>query len=164
MDPITPAETAETHHHHEHKEFFANPFFKWTVIILGELIIIIGVFALGIKVGRHEEHFGKQWIQNYPRNFGGPKDISIQLGAPDPTIQPHGLFGSILSKAKDNKSITIKGQDNVEKTVLIDGSTIIQKQFSTLKVQDLKSNDSVIVIGEPTEQGEVTAKFIRVLN
>ena len=134
MDPITPAQTAESHHHHEHKQFFANPFFKWTVIILGELIIIIGIFALGIKVGRHEEHFSRQWMQNYPRNFGGPNGIQVQLGTMNPVMQPHGLFGNILNISKDNKTLVIKGQDNIEKTVLIDAKTVIQKQFSTLKV------------------------------
>jgi hypothetical protein len=149
---------------HHHKQFFANPFFKWTVFVLVELIIVIFIFSLGIKVGRHEERFTQNWIQNYPRNFGGPQTFNVAFGTPGPFVQPHGLFGTVLSKAVDGKSLVIKGQDNVEKTVEIDSNTTIQKGFSTIKFSELKAKDSVIVIGDPTEQGEIDAKFIRVLN
>jgi hypothetical protein len=149
---------------HHHKQFFANPFFKWTVLSLGQLIIIIFVFSLGIRVGKHEEHFTKNWMQNYSRNFGTPKPLVIPYGAPEPFVQSHGLFGTVISKSVDGKSLVIKGQDNVEKTVEIENNTSIQKGFAAIKISDLKDNDSIIIIGEPTEQGEIDAKFIRVIN
>lgn len=155
---------AEPANHHKHRHFFANRFFKWTVFILVELIIVISVFSLGINVGRHEERFAKQWVQNYPRNFGGPKIFTVQVGTPEPFMQPHGLFGTVLSKATDNKSLVLKGQDNVEKTVLMEPDTTIQKGITTIKTSDLKAKDSVVIIGEPTEKGEIEARLIRVLN
>ena len=43
---------------------------KWVAAILAELIILIGVFALGMNVGFRKAHFTDEWIKNYPANFG----------------------------------------------------------------------------------------------
>ena len=62
----------------------------------------------------------------------------------------------------------IKGSDNVEKTVTLENETTIRENFDTLTAKDLKSGQTIIVIGEPQEQGsasgQIEAKFIRVLS
>ena len=165
MDPINKAEeTQSTHSTYHPHHLFSSRWLRWGVGVLSALIILILVFALGINVGRHEERFTKDWMQNYPRNFGGPKVFSLQINPGDHFIQPHGLFGNIISKASDSKSIVVKGDRDMEKTVLVGNSTIIEKAMNTLKAMDLKINDSVIVIGEPNPEGQVDAKLIRVIN
>jgi len=165
MEPINKNEEPQYPHSHYHPHhLFSSRWLRWGVGILSGLIILILVLALGINIGRHEERFTRDWAQNYPGNFGGPKSFSLQINPGDRPVQPHGLFGAVISKATDNKSIVVKGDRDVEKTVLLDDSTIIEKAMNTLKAADLKVNDSVIVIGEPNQQGQIDAKLIRVIN
>jgi len=132
--------------------------FKWIVFGLAQFIILIAVFSLGAKVGFHQAHFTESWERGYPANFGLPVRHSPQ----SPFLNAHGVFGSILNVNGNN--LTIKDSDNNEKPVVIDAGTSIRKNFTDLKPADLKVNDSIIVIGEPNEQGQILAKFIRVLN
>jgi hypothetical protein len=150
------------------QNFFTSKTLKWTICVLGGLIIIVGSFALGIRVGLQEARFTESWAQNYPNNFGGTGPIVAPPQERDHTINSHGIVGTILSIDKDYKTIVIMGSDNVEKTVDLESGTTIRQNFDTVKPQDLKENDSIIVIGEPEDQGssqgQIDAKFIRVLS
>ena len=152
----TPANSSQDHQKQKHN-FFQSKTFKWAVFILAELILLIGVFDLGMKVAFHKARFTESWTRNYPKNFGRP------MMKPDSHFfNAHGLEGKILSIEKN--SLTIKDQDNNEKTVLLLPTTTIRKNNSDIKPADLKVNDEIVVIGAPNDQGQVEARLIRVLN
>lgn len=135
--------------------------FKFTIAFLAELIFLIGAFSLGMNVGFHKAGFTYSWNQNYPNNFGGPKILAM----PPPNsafFNPHGLDGTILSV--DKNTLVIKDGDNNEKTVIIPPQTSIRQNFQNLQPADLKTGEEIVIIGEPNPQGQINAKFIRVLN
>ena len=55
------------------------------------------------------------------------------------------------------------GRD-AEKTIIVNGKTVIRKFRDALKSADLKVNDSVVVVGDPNEEGQIEAKLIRVFD
>jgi hypothetical protein len=121
------------------------------------------VFALGMNVGFRKAHFTDEWIKNYPANFGS------QAGAYPMAIPPegrlfnnHGVIGTILST--DGKTVIIKAADNNENTVILGFTTVIRQDLADLSAKDLKANQQIVVIGSPNEQGQIDAKFIRILN
>lgn len=135
--------------------------FKFSIALLAELILLIGAFSLGMNVGFHKADFTYSWNQNYPNNFGGPKILTM----PPPNgafFNPHGLDGTILSV--DKNTLVIEDGDNNEKTVIISPQTSIRQNFQNLQPADLKMGEEIVIIGEPNPQGQIDAKFIRVLN
>jgi hypothetical protein len=136
--------------------------FKWAVFIIAGFIMLIGAFTLGIRVGFHEAHFTETWEKGYSANFGVPGDMPIKRSPQDPFLNAYGISGTILTVNGNN--LTLKDSDNTEKVVVMSAGTSIRLNFSTLKPADLKTNQSIIVIGQPNEQGQIDAKFIRILN
>jgi hypothetical protein len=135
--------------------------FKIVVAVLAELIILIGVFSLGLSVGFHKAGFTFAWGQNYANNFVGRKI----LNAVPPSSQffnAHGVDGTILSLSTG--SLVIKDADSNEKTLIISDQTAIRQNFQSLKASDLKVGQEIIAIGQPNPQGQIEAKLIRVLN
>ncbi|TSC53659.1 MAG: hypothetical protein LiPW39_149, partial [Parcubacteria group bacterium LiPW_39] len=53
-------------------------------------------------------------------------------------------------------------QGDVEKIILISEKTTIEKGRETIKKEELKAGDRVVIIGSPNEQGQIEAKLIRV--
>ena len=144
---------------------FKSKYFKSSLLILVSLIVLLGVFRLGVLIGFRKANFSYRWEENYPRNFGG------QLGRPplsmprgdfprEGFINPHGTTGQVLKI--DGETLVIKGDDNIEKTVVATTTTIIQKFRDRIKISDIKPDDSVIIIGNPGSSGQIDAKFIRV--
>ncbi len=126
------------------------------------LALLAGSFHAGVLVGYRKARFSYDWGEQYDRNFGGSRRavFGIPFGGPK-FMSAHGIFGSII-KVED-QSIVIRGSDNLEKIVIINDKTTITKVRATIAGVDLKTGDNVVVIGEPNEKGEITAKFIRVL-
>jgi RNase P/RNase MRP subunit p29 len=125
----------------------------------------LAVFWLGAMVGMRKADFTLHWGDNYERNFGGFPRGSLppplgQLPDPNNTLSAHGTSGEVLKI--DGNTLVIKGENNTEKTVVVDNSTTITKQRQTINISGVKVDDSVVVIGSPNNQGQIQAKFIRV--
>ena len=135
---------------------------KKIIIVFACLAGIILIFGAGVFVGGMKARFSYRWAENYQRNFAGPRE-GFMMGFPMPFggdfIESHGVFGQII---KINSDLIIKGQNNIERVVLISSSTTIQKGIQTIKKDDLKVGDNVTVIGSPNEQGQIEANLIRV--
>lgn len=145
-------------------KFFQSKKFKIVLFVLGGLILLSLAFTAGQFVAFRKARFSYRWGENYHQNFAGPRggffnDLRRNVSGRD-FINPHGSFGVIISIA-DNV-LTIKGNDNIEKTIIVSDKTIIEIGRTTAKISDLKINDNITVIGEPNEQGQIIAKFIRV--
>lgn len=155
--------------------------FKIVIGIVGSVIVALVIFACGVAVGLHKARFSYQWGQNYERNFmGSGRDFSHNtMSRGERGLEggimgffrdideknfrnAHGVAGTIISIADNN--LIIKDRDNKENTVAISDKTIIKHNMDDLKITDLKAGDQLVVMGNPNDQGVVSADLIRVFD
>ena len=142
--------------------FFTSKIIVSALIIVISIIVLTIVFEGGMAVGYRKALFSSQWGQNYENNFAGPPRPFI--GAhPEDLLNSNGAAGTILSI--NAGTIIIRDNNNTEETVLASSTTIIRQEDETISISDLKPNDRIVIVGEPTSStGQIEAKFIRVLN
>ena len=140
---------------------------KVTVVIavLFAFALLLGTFSIGVAVGYHKAKFSYAWGENYHRNFGGPrggfiKELNQELSGGD-FIGGHGTFGQIISIA--DSELVVRGKDNVEKIIVVNENTDIRRFRDTIQIEDLIVDEPIVVIGEPNDQGQIEAKFIRIM-
>jgi hypothetical protein len=141
-------------------KIFRSKNFQIAIFGIVALIILISVFRLGMFVGFRKAGFSYQWGDNYHRNFAGPRGGFDDMMGND-FIEANGAFGRIIKI--DGQTIVTKGNNEAEKVILISDHTIIKKFKDTVKIADLKADDNIVVIGEPNDAGQITAKLIRVM-
>lgn len=135
--------------------------FLIVVIILCELILLLSVFRLGMLVGFKKANFSFGWGENYHKMFGGPRGGWLKDFGKDDYINSNGIVGNVIGFA--SSTLTIRGIDNVEKSVLVNDSTVITLNRDTLKPEQIQADDRVMVIGSPLATGEIEAKYIRIM-
>jgi len=93
-------------------------------------------------------------IRNYPQgnNVGTMKNVGINRGGFKP------VAGEIISA--DDKSITVKLQDDSSKIILINDKTQINKA-ETVNKSELKIGEKVSVFGSENTDGSVTAQNVQ---
>jgi hypothetical protein len=150
------------------KELLNSKVSHKAMMISASIAVLIFVFSAGVFVGIEKAKFSYGWGENYFSNFAGSSSLN---GGPftdhNPFwdknyINPHGLLGQIIEIDDDGFIMTSANQ--IEMSVQINQQTIIKNHRDNLKFSDLKIGNQVIVIGEPGEQGEVDARFIRINN
>jgi hypothetical protein len=119
------------------------------------------VLGAGIWIGEKRAEFSFQYADNYHKNFAGPSRGLFGDFPENNFVNGYGVFGSII--AIDSATLVISGQDDTEKIVRVFEDTIIRNSKGEISLDDLSIGDSVVIIGSPDEQGQVTAKLIRVL-
>jgi hypothetical protein len=140
------------------KKIFDSKILVGVLYGIGIVIVFGLVFSAGISVGFHKASFGRDWGENYKNNFG--------MMPPPPFMKDdfpnaHGAVGKIIKI--ELPTIIVQDQDGTEKVVLIKEDTKIQKMRDDIKNSDLKVDDFIVVIGSPNDQGQVEAKFIRMM-
>src|SRR3989344_9420800 len=108
-------------------KFLQSASFKAGLMALGSLVVLLLVFKAGISLGFKKARFSYKWGENYHRNFGGPRggflgDFKRGFGDRDFT-NSRGAFGSIITI--EGAAFVVKGEDGVEKTVLLSDKTAI---------------------------------------
>lgn len=149
-------------------KIFQSKVFKGILGGILAFIALLLVFKAGTIVGFRKAGFSYQWGENYHRNFAGPRGGLFQDFSGRDFIDAHGVFGQIMKIDPSTGSgqaatLVIKGRDDVEKIVLVKDDTVIRRLMETVKPSDLKVDDFIVVIGEPNNNGQIEAKFIRVL-
>lgn len=148
----------------DYNKLFQSKKFKGVLFALGGLVVLLMVFKAGIFVGYRKANFSYRWGENYHRNFAGPRGGffgDVRRGFEDRDfINAHGTIGAIIKI--DGSILVIRGEGDVEKTILVSDKTMIESRREPLAVRDLKTDDRVVVIGSPDEQGQIEAKLIRV--
>jgi hypothetical protein len=139
------------------EKFFESKTSSRVLFCILVVIIVLLIFSAGIIVGFHKASFGRDWGENYERNFGMRPDHPALDNFPN----AHGAIGKIIKT--ELPTIIVQDRDNTEKVVLINDDTQIQKVRNIMTTNDLKVDDFVIVIGSPNSQGQIEAKFIRVM-
>ena len=76
-------------------------------------------------------------------------------------MSAHGAFGEIIGVRLPE--IVVKGPAESEKTVTLNGATVIRRFHSSATTTDLIPGETVIVIGEPDSQGGIRASLIRIV-
>jgi hypothetical protein len=143
------------------KDFLSSQKFKKVLWIIGGIAAVFLIFGCGIAVGYHKALFSSSWGQNYYQNFYGDD----HAGPMGPLMDhapwnAHGVVGSVIGIS--SSTISLRDDDNDERSVEISSNTIIRKMNATISVNMINDGDNVTVIGEPNENGQVYARFVRV--
>ncbi len=138
--------------------------FKWPLLALGAVIVLLLVFQLGVFVGLRKAGFSYRWADNYHRNFGGPRggfmgEFMGEFMGRD-FINGHGTVGTVVKI--DGHSLVVKGRDNVEKIINLTDQTVINIGRAAGTLSDIKVDSNVVVIGSPQADGSIEARIIRV--
>ncbi|MFA6338993.1 MAG: hypothetical protein WCW87_02975 [Candidatus Paceibacterota bacterium] len=144
------------------KEIFESKKFKIIIYCVGVLVLILVVFQAGEFVGYKKAEFSYMWGNNYYQTFGNPHRepmMNSPMGDDFPTS--HGAIGKIIKI--ELPSIIVLGPDNIEKIVLITDDTLINQFREKIKPENLKINDSIVVVGEPNSKSQIEAKLIRLI-
>lgn len=146
------------------KELLASTMFKGILFALAAMILLCGVFSLGVRVGeRKAQHFSR-WSENYGRMFGsrgGPGGGFLSPPLFGEMPDAHGAFGTVLSV--NGSAIVIQGRDNLEQNVLATTTTVIRIGRGTGSFADIRPDIEVAVFGVPNEQGQIEARLIRLM-
>jgi hypothetical protein len=143
-------------------KFFQSKLFQGITIGMAVFLAFLLVFKAGMMVGSRKAEFSGNWSDNYHLNFAGPKEGFLNGFEGKDFMEANGVFGKIIKV--EGSSIIVKGKDDVEKAILIEeGTTTIKRLKDTLKISDLKTNDFIVIIGEPNDAGQMQARLIRVM-
>jgi hypothetical protein len=129
------------------------------LIGIGIVIVALLIFSLGITVGFHKASFERAWGENYERNFSPKPNGPIF----DPNNFPNadGAIGKIIKITLP--TMIVEDKNNTEKVILIKNDTQMEEMKTPVVENNLKIDDFVVVIGSPNAQGQIEAKFIRVM-
>jgi hypothetical protein len=142
--------------------FFQSKLFKGILVAIAAVVILLGVFQLGVMVGHSRSAFSYHWAQNYPNNFfPKPRNDGMRGFDNKDFVKGHGAMGEVIKI--DNNLLTVKEKDQVEKVVVLKDSTVIEDGFDVAKGTDLKVGVTILVIGTPNTSGQVEAKIIRLI-
>lgn len=136
--------------------------------IMKGLILVIGAiffFKMGVIAGFHKAKFEGDWSSNYNRNFGmtrrGPMmKFSSYMGG-DRMPNAHGAAGKIIKV--ELPTLIVVDSDGTEKVVVINDQTVLRAPEKVATKDDLTLDATVVVIGSPNTQGQIEAKFIRIM-
>jgi len=142
-------------------KFFQSKIFKIIVFGIAGLIAVLLVFQAGMMVGFKKANFSYRWGENYHRNFAGPRNGFFEDFIGKDFIDAHGVFGSIIKI--DPSTLIIKGMNDLEKIILLKDDSVIKRFQDTVRPDDLKVGEYIVVIGSPNDAGQIEAKLIRIL-
>jgi len=145
-------------------KIFQSKTFKKVVIGIVVAFLVLLILGIGMMIGFKKASFSFRWGENYHKNFGGPKqgffgEMNQAMGGD--FIEGHGVFGEVVKI--ENSTLIIKGGDNIEKIVLIKDDTSIMRGREKINIFDLETNNFVVVIGEPNDDGQIEAKILRLM-
>ncbi|MFA6251085.1 MAG: hypothetical protein WC603_00435 [Candidatus Paceibacterota bacterium] len=148
------------------KNIVESKVFSTVMYTLGVLFILVLVFQAGMIAGFRKASFGRNWGDNYAKNFGsphrGPQMMGGEFGDFGNLPNAHGAIGKII-KVELPLIVVLDDKDNTEKVVLVDDKTEIRKMRDSVAKEDLKIDDHIVVIGTPNSSGQIEAKLIRLL-
>lgn len=135
---------------------------KWLLIGLVGLIIILLIFLLGTFVGYRKANFSFRWAENYHKTFGGPRGGFLLNFEGRDFISGHGIAGVVIKVESD--SLVVKDGRGVEKTFKVTEQATIKKGMDTVKLSEIAVDNRVVIIGTPQDDGTIKAELIRVFS
>lgn len=135
------------------------------VIIL--IAIVFGTFQAGVFVGFHKASFLFKSGDNFYRAFGNRDDRLINgMGKNggmfrDELSGGHGTVGKIVKV--NLPSVVVVGPDSIEKEVIVNENTNVHQLRETSSINNLSVDQFISVLGAPNDQGQIIARFIRIV-
>ena len=153
----------------EIKNIVESKSFRTVMYTFGVLFIAFIIFQAGMMAGFRKASFGRDWGDNYVRNFGSPHQEGFRMiikggefGDFGNLPNAHGAIGKII-KIELPTMIVLDEKDKTEKVVLLNENTEIRRMRDSVAQNDLKIDEYVVVIGTPNSSGQIEAKLIRFL-
>ncbi len=142
--------------------FLESKIVRTILWILGGLIVLVVVFGLGISVGYERAGFASGFDRNYFRIFYGvPPGGPVGLMAPSMPLATHGVVGTVIDLG--TSTISVKDQQGNEQSVAVSSGTDIRDGNGNIMIGNIIVGDQIAVIGEPNSDGQIYARFIRIL-
>lgn len=138
-------------------EIIVSKNFRRGIEIAVAVLVLLVVFGTGVFVGLEKARFSYRWGENYFRNFAGPRPMSLDRGY----LNAHGIAGAILKIGEDG--LVIQDKDGDERNILITEQTMIKRGPTSANITQLKTGEYIVSIGSPNNEGEINAKFIRIM-
>jgi hypothetical protein len=145
----------------EVKKVFGTKIVKTSLIVLGAIIIILVIFWSGMMIGFHKAGFNYQLGQNYHELFEGPERHLSRDFRGRNFMDANSAIGLVIKI--DTSTLLIKGDDGMEKSILISDNTSIRRFQDTILPSDIKIDERVIILGAPSTTGQIEARLIRVM-
>jgi hypothetical protein len=124
------------------------------------IILVIIVGGLGFYGGMQ---YQKSQVGSFAQGQGGSRQRMMGQGQGQGAVGQGQNFrpvrGDILSI--DNSTMTVKLQDGSSKIIVLSASATYMKEVSSTK-NDLKTGDTVAVVGTSNSDGSVTAQNIQI--
>jgi len=145
------------------KKILKSKVFKAVIYLLGFIIVASFIFRAGVYAGLEKASFGRDWGDNYSKNFGMmPRGPKMMMDNFDNLPNPHGAIGRII-KNNESSVVVLDDKDKIEKVILINDNTEIRKMRESISIGDLEIDTFIVVIGQPNSDGQIEAKLIRVM-
>lgn len=142
------------------KYIYKSHAFKVILLCICALIVALVIFQAGIFVGFRKASFSYGFGDRYHQTFGDMHRGMMGFSRDD-LSSGHGAAGKIIRVTLP--TFMIATQDNLEKSVLIDKDTVIRRFRDTISSSEIKTDDIAVVIGAPNAEGQIVAKFIRLM-
>lgn len=153
---------------HETPVYKTPTFLKGLIIGVIAIIVLLGVFQLGMIVGSRKANFAYQRFGFYNASMpnNNPSDMP-RMGMMDLPLpgnfDPHGAAGVVISNDGE-KRMVVKGPDGSERIIIFSTTTDVQDGNQNIPPSEIPDNRRVVIFGNPDEQGQIQAKFIRVFD
>lgn len=147
------------------KKIFNSSFFKLFLIFIVFLLVSAVSFRAGVDFGFRKSNFGRDWGDNYSRNFGMQKPDRMMSFADNMINQmpnPNGAIGKII-KIEEGSVVVMDEKDQTEKIILIDDDTEVRFMREKVEYNNLRIDDFIVVLGNPGAQGQIKARLIRLM-
>jgi len=144
------------------KNFLQSERSKHILAGIGIAVIALFIFQAGMFVGYKKASFSFRAGDNFYRTFGerGFQQNLPGMGMMDPT-NAHGTIGTVASIILPK--VVIADRDGVEKTILMDNKTDIRRFRDSIKPEEIKTGEMIMVIGEPNANGQIEARLVRIM-
>ncbi|MEK7463906.1 MAG: hypothetical protein AAB610_02160 [Patescibacteria group bacterium] len=137
---------------------------KMNAAIIGiiGLAVVFAIFQAGVFVGFSKASFLFRGGDNFYRAFeDGPGRMGGKMMFRDEFSGGHGAIGKII---KINlPTLVVLGPDNIEKIILTNDSTEVRQFRDASSLDKLSIDQHIAVLGAPNDDGQVVAKFIRII-
>ena len=147
------------------KKIIESKKFQAAILTVVTLAVVFGVFQAGVFVGFHKASFLFKSGDNFYRAFGGNNDRligSMGMGMfRDENTGGHGAVGKVIKVNLPN--VVVVGSDSIEKNVIVNENTVVRQLRNTSGVESIAVDQYISVLGTPNDQGQIVAKFIRIV-
>jgi hypothetical protein len=143
------------------KKIYSSKTVKICVVVIGAMIYGLVIFKLGMVAGYDKADFSHSLGENYRDIFTNqPPSLGEKINDNSFT-DANGASGKII-KIND-PLLYIEEPNDGEKVVSTDQTTTIRMFREQIPFSRLKTDEFVVVVGDPDGDGTIGAKLIRVV-